>query len=457
MRRFSAVPLLWLAAALGCGSDSRTGPPASYSLEPAATSISVAQDSTLALTIAVRREGTDTTIKRARLRYESADPRVATVDSLGKVTGVAGGSTSINVKLADASIDIPVTVRPRPADFIELTILTGPAGGLKGTPGDTIGTFHALPADPATSRVKGVVKVGNDTVFCNYCAQPSTARVLRPVRFVSLNPALATVSNAGNPRLQTSTDTTGRVTPLDTSTAYVSIVMEVPGDSNTVGRRWKDTVRVNFSLRPIDTLRIRPDSNFFPTANGTGLSKQIYPNADTLQANVVASGTTNFIAGLDFLSRVQDIPILPTPTTPNPSTPAARYIPVRLVGGPAVRRPSLPNVLWESANTNYLTINAAGAVTAVCAQIGGNCLSTGSTVLTCAATGGTMPSAFNGKGTYSIPSCNPAVIIPMPGAFCTSNSQSDLSSTCTIWIRASAVDPATGKPLRQLYRINIRR
>ena len=453
MRRFSAFPILFLAAALGCGSDSRTGPPASYSLEPASATLAVGQDSTAAVPIAVKREGTDTTIKRVRLRYASADPRIATVDSLGNITGVAGGTTTINVKLANASLDIPVTVRAHPADSVLLTILTGPAGGLKGAPGDTVGTFFALPADPATSRLKGVVKVGNDTVFCNYCAPKNPARVMRPVRFVSLDPVKATISNSSNPKLQTSVDTTGRVTPLDTSAAYVRFVMEVPGDSNDAGRRWKDTVRVNFSLRPIDTLRIRPDSNFFPTANGTGLSKQIYPNADTLQANVVAAGTTNFIAGIDFLSKVQDIP---NPATPG-TTPAPRYIASRLIGPPTVRRPSLPNVLWESANTNYLTVNAAGAVTGVCAQIGGNCLATGSAVLTCAANAGTMPAAFLGKGTYSIPSCTPAKVIPMPGAFCTTNSQTDLASTCTIWIRATAIDPATGKILQQLYRINIRR
>ena len=455
MRFHKLLSVLGVIAALGCGSDSRTGPPASYTLVPSAPSVSVAQDSTAALNIAVNRQGTDTTIKRTRLRFASADPRIATVDSLGVITGMAGGTTTINVKLANASIDIPVTVRERPATLIELTVLTGPAGGLKAAGLDT-GTFYALPADPATSRLKGLVLVGTDTVFCNYCRTRPTGqpgRLMRPVRFVSLKPELATVSNANNPRLQTSTDTTGRVTAVDTSSIPTMFVMEVPGDSNDAGRKWKDTVSIKFDLRPIDTLRIRPDSNMFPTANGTGQTRQVYPNADTLQANVVAAGNTNFIAGLDFLSRVQDIPNPNTPTT----IPAPRYIPVRLVGGPTVRRPSLPNVLWESANTNYLTVNAAGAVTGICAQIGGNCLATGSTVLTCAATQGTMPAAFNGRGTYSIPSCNPAVTIPMPGAFCTTNNQNDLSSTCTIWIRATAVDPKTGKVLRQLYRINIRR
>jgi hypothetical protein len=315
-----------------------------------------------------------------------------------------------------------------------------------------IGNFHALPADPATTRLKGVVKVGEDTVFCNYCTIKSPARVMRPVRFVSLDPTLATITNLANPLAQDTSGLAARITAFDTSAAHMMFVMEVPGDSNDVGRRWKDTVRVNFTLRPIDALTIRPDSNFFPTSNGTGLQKQIYPNANTEQANVVAASTTNFIAGLDFLARVQDIPQVPGRSTPSP-----RFIPIRLTGGPTVQRPSLPNVTWESANTNYLSVNAAGAVVGQCAQIGGNCLAAGSRVLTCADDQGSMPAAFGGKGTYSIPSCNPAKTIPMPGAFCTTNSTSDLASTCTVWIRARATDPATGTLLEQLYRINIRR
>jgi hypothetical protein len=411
--------------------------------------VAVGQDSSAALGVTVTR-GTDA-ITGARLSYASGDYRIATVDSLGRVTGVAGGTTSITVRLGETSVEVPVTVRPRPATLVELTVLSGPAGGLKAVRADT-GTFYALPADPATSRLRGVVMVGTDTVFCNYCAPKTPARVQRMVRFVSLDTTLARVSNANNPQLQTSTDTTGRVTPLDTSSAGVRIVMEVPGDS-AAGGKWKDTVLVKLSLRPLDSLRIRPDSNLFPTANGTGLQKRIYEDADFEQANVRAAASTNFIAGLDFLSRVQDLPNPATPNTPG----AVRWIVARVEregGDPLVRRPALPNVSWESANPGYLSVNAAGAVVGRCAFIGGDCPTTGATVLTCASTGGQMPAAFRGNGTYLIPGCPPPGI-PMPGAFCTSTSSTDLSSMCTIWIRATAIDPVTGKQLRGLYRINI--
>jgi len=271
--------------------------------------------------------------------------------------------------------------------------------------------------------------------------------VMRTVRFVSLSPTLATVSNAATPNLQTSTDTTGKITMSDTSSG-IRFVLEVPSDNKA------DTVLVKFALRPIDSLGVRPDSNFFPAIPpNVGTQKMIYPNADNIQANVKAASTTNFIVGLDFLSRVQNPPAAATPNTAG----AVRYIPSRTYGPGTVFRKSLPNVAWESANTDYVDINAAGSVVGKCASIGGNCLATGATVLTCTASSGTMPGAFLGNGTYSIPSCSPARTIPMPGAFCTSNSTTDLSSMCSIWVRATSNDQVTGKLLRSFYRINIGR
>jgi plastocyanin len=536
MRRFSALPLLWLLAVMGCGSDSGPGGPEfDYALHAPAATLEIGQDSSGGLALVAVRGASDTIVfpklatvtlgaagftpasvnidatgqvvfsntsgtahainfhsnsisdipsfaagditrtfntvgtftynctthpldsgavvvrAGARILYESSDFNVATVDTLGNVFGLRGGSATITASLSNASVEVPVTVRGHPADSLELTVLTGPGGGLKGVVADT-GTFFALPADPGSSRLKAIVRVGTDTVFCNYCVTKTPARVQRLVRFRSLDPALALVTNATNPRLQSSTDTSGRVTPLAETTDGARIVIEVPGDSG-IAPRWADTVTLKFSMRPLDTLRIRPDSNFFPTANGTGLQKQIYPNADTLQANVVQSSNTNFIAGLDFLSRVQDPPAPPgTGANPNP-----RFIVSRLSGGPTVRRPSLPNVTWESANPSYLAVNAAGAVIGFCAFIGAPCPTAGSSVLNCDSVGGSMPAAFGGQGTYAVPSCVGKAPIPMPGALCTSNSAADLTSICSVWIRASATDEVSGKLLRRLYRVNMRR
>ena len=95
-----------------------------------------------ALVINVKRTGTDTTIKGVRLVYSSADYTIATVDGTGLVTGIRGGSTTITANLNDATVDMPVTVRGHPATSVELTILTGPAGGLKSVSADT-GSFYA--------------------------------------------------------------------------------------------------------------------------------------------------------------------------------------------------------------------------------------------------------------------------------------------------------------------------
>jgi len=449
MHRISAIALVGVACmTVSCGDDSSgTTEPAAYTLTATTTpSIAVGQDSNTTLVVDVKRAGTDTTIKGVRFEYSSADYTIATIDGTGLVTGLKGGSTTVRAKLGTAFVDVPVTVRAHPATSVDLTILTGPAGGaLKSVDADT-GTYYALPADPRTSRLKAVVKVGNDTVFCNFCNTKTPARVMRTVRFRSLDTTKATINNANNPTLQASTDTTGRITPLDTSSAGVKFVVDVPGDGKS------DTVLVKFLLRPIDSLGVRPDSNFFPTANGTGLQKQIYQNADNTQANVKAASTTNFVIGIDFLSRVQD------PPTPAGVAGAVRFIPSRVGGVATVFRKSLPNVVWESANTDYVDINAAGSVTGKCAQIGGNCLATGSAILTCASNAGAMPAAFLGVGNYSIPSCNPTKTIAMPGAFCTTNSTTDLFSTCSIWVRVTAFDQVvTTKQMRTLYRINISR
>jgi hypothetical protein len=446
MHRSFIGTIAGLVLAASCGSDNGgVTSPFTYTLTPTTASISVGQDSLKPILVDVMRSGTDTTIKNVQLLYRSADYSIASVDATGNVIGIRGGSTTVTVSMGGTSVDIPVTVVPHPATSIALTVLTGPAGGLKSVDSDT-GTFYALPADPGSSRLKAVVRVGNDTVFCNYCKTTTPARVMRQVIFRSLDTALANVSNFANPLLQTSTDTSGRITATDTTSVGVRFVLEVPADNIA------DTVLVKFALRPIDSLALRPDSNFFPTTNGTGLQKQVYPNADNVQANVKAAGTTNFVVGLDFVSKVQDPPAAGSATLP-----AARFIPSRLFGAATFFRKSLPVITWESANTAYLDINAAGAVTGKCASIGGSCSATGSSVLNCSSTGSAMPQLFAGNGTYSIPSCSPAKNITMPGAFCTSSSSTDLSSTCTIWVRATAIDDVTGKTLKSLYRINIGR
>jgi hypothetical protein len=448
MRRFALLPLVGLLAVNGCGDDNVFGVPKfSYTLQPAAPTIVVGQDSSVVAGVTVMRSGTDTSLKNVKLIWSSANQSIALVDTGGKVTGLSGGSTTVTAAMGATSLTIPVTVTGHAADFVELTVLSGPGGGFKSVSADT-GTFFALPGDGGSSRLKAVVKVGNDTVFCNYCVEKTPARVLRVVKFRSLDTLKATVTNGSNPSLKTSTDTSGRVIPKDTSSTGVRIVLEVPGDKKA------DTVLLKFSLRPIDTLRIRPDSVLLATTNGTGLSKTIYPTSDTLAAVVVAASVTNFVAGVTFISKVQDLPAAGVAALP-----ALRSISIRTdQGAPAnLRRLGVPSITWESANKDYLTINAAGASIGLCSFIGGNCSTTGSTVLNCNSLGTAMPQTFAGAGTYTVPGCVGKAAIPMPGALCTTTSSTEVTATCTIWIRATVTDPVTKKVIQRLYPITIRR
>jgi hypothetical protein len=430
------------AAALACGDDDPSGSLThNYSLVPPTPAFSVGQDSSVTLGIKLVRDGDDT-VPNPSLIYTSSDVSTVRVSNTGVATGISGGSAIITVSGPGVSLDVPVEVRPYLATSVELSVLSGPAGGVLATTHDT-GTFCALPAHAGTSRLRAVVRVGDTVVYCNWCTAPTVP--LRLVRFRSLDETKATVSNANDPTATNQTSA-GQVTPQDTTSEGVRIVLEVPGDG------LEDTVVVKLKLRPIDTIRVRPDSAFFPSTNGNqGLQYRIWPNADTVQANIIASTTTNFNAGVTFRSRIQ-----PLPNSFGGSNPSAQFIDIFPVGGVTVRRPNLPLVSWESANPAYLQINAAGAVVGPCAFIGGNCPSAGSSVLNCnSPLTGSMPFNFNGQGNLTIPNCNPAKTIPMPGSFCSGTSNT-LDATCTIWVRATATDQATGKILQRLYRINVR-
>jgi hypothetical protein len=473
MRRFAFLPIAGvLFAALGC--EHTPDPPpnpneGAYQLVAPATEVSVGQDSTISLRdfgLVVVRDGVDTiqgpnqtTQPIPRLSYFIDDRSIAFTDQFGIVRGLKGGTTRFVAIGYGAEVSFNVTVRERPATLVRLSVLSGPGGGYIPNRLDT-GTFYALPAERLAAKLEGLVLVGTDTVFCNWCTvkPTATARIMRLVNFRSLNPALAGVSNASNPYAQRTSssgsqtgnqvnvDTTGYVTAFDTTSTPVGIVMEVPGDGLA------DTVYLKFALRPLDTLRIRPDSGDFPPSDfdDIGTERRVFPNADTVQANVVQSTVSNFTAGVDYLFKSIRMPTAPSTSNPNPV-----WLTTRQTGNVYIARTNLPSISWESANTVYMQVNGAGQITVPCASIGGSCTSSGSKVLTCNSVGSEMPQDFGGQGNYAIPSCGTS--IPMPGAFCTTTSTTELSSTCTIWLRASFKDQATGKLIRDLYRVNVRR
>ena len=422
MRRL-VVLLLFAAAAGACSSDSkeRLGPGEQYELKTQAPTVSVGQDSTIQLSVVVLRGGEDT-VKNSRITYTSDDYSIASVSGTGVVTGIKAGTTNIHASLSGATLSVPVTVRGHPATSVDLTIAST---------GQTTGIVYAFPGDGISSVLNGVVRVGADTVFCNRCPNVTTRRQ-RIVEFVSLAPTKATVSNARNPNTP---DTTGRVVALDTTagTETIRVVLRVPADNIA------DTVSLSLKLRPIDSLEVRPDSFVVPAT----FVKQAYPNANVVQGSEIRLGVT-------FRSRVVDPPATGT------GTGTVRWIPVFATG--ALRRGVLPTVKWESANSDFATVTQDGRVVGVRAFYATSGTGAG-TVMGCGATTpGLPPAAFPGEGTYTVPNCSPTKTInPRPGVFCSSNSSTDLSSFCEVWIRATATDPVTGRILTDKIAVIVRR
>jgi hypothetical protein len=363
MRRSKFILVLGVAMAVGCDEKdpSQVQNPNTYQIvPPLANSVSVRQDLTINLRdsgLVIVRNGTDTlpgnnttTQKSPRLSYFVENTDHALVDPYGVLRGLKPGQTTVRAVGYDQEIEFTVNVEEYKADLVRLTVASGPAGGLivPANQKDT-GSFYALPSDRQSSILEGLILVGNDTVFCNRCAVKNPARVMRLVNFVSLNPAIATVSNAQNPFAQrasgntlVNTDTTGRVRALDTTSTPVGFVLESPTDGIN------DTVWVKFPLRPLDTLRIRPDSADFPPSDidDIGTERRVYPNSDTTAGNFSQSGVVNFAVGGDYLYRVVRLPNAPSTSNPSPTWLTTNSSSTN----PETRRPNLPIIAWESAH-----------------------------------------------------------------------------------------------------------
>jgi hypothetical protein len=504
MRRSAFIALISAYSLAGCGGDDQSpvAIPASYEITPPATELRVGQDSLLSLYgagVRVVRDGTDTingpnttTQPLPRMSYFIGDLSIAYIDynsggEYGFIRGIKGGTTTITIVGYGEELTLPLTVTPYPATSVTIRILSGPAGGLISLANrrDT-GTFYALPADRLSSRVEGLALVNSDTVFCNYCPIKTPARVHRRVIWSTTNPAIAIVSNAANPTSQRASgstlihvDTVGFVTAFDTSSTPVGIIMGLPGDGLA------DTAWVKFALRPIDTLRVMPDSLDVPAEDidDIGTDRVAYPGNELLGI-ATQSASTNYRVRVEYQAFVRSLPTPPSTSAQNPRT-----LSIRNTGGVTVFRPNVPIVVWESALDSYLQINTAGSIVGPCAFINASpCLAPSSRpgasqnlqraldslVIQCVDNGRRLPGTntngtpvgpgiqFGGDGILSIPGCPnvgnaPGPNIPMPGAFCTSASSTNLSSTCTIWVRARATDHATGKALEDRFRVEVRR
>ena len=515
MSRTASLLVVCASIALGCGDDNNpVANPHSYELVAPTDEISLRQDSTVALRslgFVVRRNGTDTVVganatSLPRLSYFPENVDIAIVDAFGLIRATGPGTTRVRITGYDKELTLTINVRPYKATQAILRVLSRADGGVRATAQRTdTGTFYALPSSAASARLETLVIVDTatatgtlpDTVFCNYCPTKSgaAARIAqRIVTYRSLDPTKLTIANPGDPVTQAGTGTTGiGITALDTSSTPVGVVMEVPSDGLS------DTVWLKLALRPIDTLIVSPGSRpvnaTFPS-QGTVL--ETYPG-DNFSANVARSDLENFDANAQLRSRIFSIA---SPPRPNGDAGTASFIDVD-----EDDRPFLPSILWESALDGYLTVNSVGGVVAPCEFIGRTqCVAPtrpsapgappiggtsqqrtqqarDSLVISCTDNGTgkrlpglkadgvtpvTSPILFNppvdlpsSRGILRLANCPPVngapgPNIPMPGAFCTTADATDRNSQCTIWFRASVVDPVTQRLIRYYYRINVR-
>src|SRR5688500_445796 len=187
MRRSATLLLLGLAVVGGCSDDENSlGPNRSYDVQTDEASLTLMQDFSDTLDITVIRDG-EFTVQNPLVTYLVDDYSIAAVSSTGVVTAKKGGQTNIRAAFNGDTLVIPLTVTPRPATSIDLSI--------NFTANDSAALW-ALPGYPAGAFLKAVVMAGGDTVYCNALAcRTHATRVQRLVEFVSLDTTKATVSD----------------------------------------------------------------------------------------------------------------------------------------------------------------------------------------------------------------------------------------------------------------------
>jgi alpha-tubulin suppressor-like RCC1 family protein/uncharacterized protein YjdB len=184
-------------------------PVASVSLLPSGPVVGVGARAPLtAVTLSAQGD----TLPRRRLAWSSADPAIATVDSVGVVTGVAAGTTTITAEVDGRSATLPLAVSPVPVASVviappALNLTTEEAGQLTGTARDAGGATLAGRVFAWTSSTPGVASVsptgrvtavaaGTATITGTSEGSSGTATVtvtLAPVASITITPASGAV------------------------------------------------------------------------------------------------------------------------------------------------------------------------------------------------------------------------------------------------------------------------
>lgn len=145
LRCVGALPAV--AVVLACGGDGPTPPPSVATVEVSASSLSLTVGEVRTLT-AQALDGKGNRLASETIRWESANPTVATVNSGGLVAAVGAGQTTVSANAGRVSASVSVSVA---LVRVARIVLSGTNDVLAG--GTT--TFRAIPLDAAGAEATG--------------------------------------------------------------------------------------------------------------------------------------------------------------------------------------------------------------------------------------------------------------------------------------------------------------
>jgi Bacterial Ig-like domain (group 2) len=169
--RSTFLGVFTLAALAACGGDKVVGTTTqvtAVTVTPANIQLAVGGSATVTATVTATAGVTDRTVT-----WKSADASVATVDASGKVTGVAGGTTSI-IATSNADVNVSGAAGVTVAASVPptVTISSIMQGGVSANLASVMGQLDVtLNVDPGTQKLSGVDLVvsaaGKDTVVAS--------------------------------------------------------------------------------------------------------------------------------------------------------------------------------------------------------------------------------------------------------------------------------------------------
>ena len=317
---------------------------ASVTISPASVTIVPTQVTPLS---AVVRDAAGTTVQGANVAWTSSNTQVATVDALGRITGINTGTATVTASLSGFSAASAVTVSQTPVASISIS----PSSGLL--------------APTQTLQFIATVRDANYDVLTG-----------RPITWTSSNPSVATIiANGlvtavadGNATITASAEGRSASVAMVVFSPIASIVLQPTSLNLVVG----STQQVSVSLRDASGNVLANRTVTWSTSN-TSIARVSTSGVVT----AVAAGSATVIALSEGRIATDPITVTAAPSGPTPvaSVTVSPSTSTLQVGGRvdllAVPRDAQGNALdgrtftWSSSNTSVATVNSSGVVTAV--------------------------------------------------------------------------------------------